>query len=256
MIALDHLGALAALLLQLERRLEEVHVEARGRIEPRHDLRGLDTFEAAVADQPAHHRAVLLLHERLVVLLVGARSRHLDLLCPTPRHDHIVHERAVVVEIGAAQEPGEQGLRPLDRLDHQSAVTGDERQALGPAERADPRTRAASAVPSRPRARTAKTPTRAHLVPQFQLFREIHIKYPRNAHYLGKGYKSGWSSGTAGTSRPLGAPCATALTCQAQKWQQLFSCPQNNLGCILALALRRPTLAGYSASHGIEPWRS
>ena len=71
-IALDDLGSLAPLLLQLERRLEEVHVQARGRIESGHGLRRFDAFEAAVADQPSHNGAVLLLDERLVVLLVGA----------------------------------------------------------------------------------------------------------------------------------------------------------------------------------------
>ena len=71
-VALDDLGTLAPLLLQLERWLEEVHVQARGRIEPSHDLCRLDAFETAVADQPAHHSSVLLLDECLVVLLVGA----------------------------------------------------------------------------------------------------------------------------------------------------------------------------------------
>src|SRR6516225_8720295 len=39
---------------------------------------------APVADEPPHHRAGLLLHERLIVLLVGAGPRHLDLLCSAP----------------------------------------------------------------------------------------------------------------------------------------------------------------------------
>jgi hypothetical protein len=41
----------------------------------------------------------------------------------------------IVVEVGATQEPGEQALGALDGLDHQAAVTGDERDALGPARR-------------------------------------------------------------------------------------------------------------------------
>ncbi len=36
--------------------------------------------------------------------------------CATPGHDDIVHERAVVVEVGAANEPGEQGLCALHGL--------------------------------------------------------------------------------------------------------------------------------------------
>ena len=135
MITLDDLGAFAPLLLQLERRLEEVHVEACCRIEPRHDPCRLGAIEAAVADEPAHDGTVLLLDERLVVLLVGARPRHLDLLTTAPGHDDVVHEGAVVVEVGTPQEPGEQALRPLDRLDHEPAVTGNERQAFGPARR-------------------------------------------------------------------------------------------------------------------------
>src|SRR5512134_1295336 len=51
-LALDDLGALAPLLLQLEGGLEEVHVESRRRIEARERLRRLETLEAAVADQP------------------------------------------------------------------------------------------------------------------------------------------------------------------------------------------------------------
>src|SRR5947208_12569123 len=52
----------------------------------------LPIFKAAVTDQTTHHRAVLLLHEGLVVLLVGPRSRHLDLLFSTPRHDYVIHK--------------------------------------------------------------------------------------------------------------------------------------------------------------------
>ena len=42
-------GSLAPLLLQLERWLEEVHVQARDRIEASHGLRCLDGFETAIA---------------------------------------------------------------------------------------------------------------------------------------------------------------------------------------------------------------
>src|SRR6516164_11000189 len=89
-IALDDLCALTMLLPELERGLEEVHVQTRRRVKTRHHAGRLYSIKAAVADQTAHHRAVLLLHERLVVLLVGARARHFDLLFSTPRHDHVV----------------------------------------------------------------------------------------------------------------------------------------------------------------------
>lgn len=45
------------------------------------------------AAEPPNHGAVLL-NKRLIVLLVGSRARHLDLLCAAPRHDHVVHECA------------------------------------------------------------------------------------------------------------------------------------------------------------------
>jgi hypothetical protein len=67
-----NLGAFAPLLCQLERRLKEVHVQARRRIQPRHHFGGLDSVEAAIADKPAHNGAVLLLHERLVIFPVRA----------------------------------------------------------------------------------------------------------------------------------------------------------------------------------------
>jgi hypothetical protein len=80
MIALDHFRPFATLLLQLEGRLEEVDVEPCRRIEAAHHTCCFDAIEAAVAHQPAYDRTVLLLDERLVVFLVGARARHFELL--------------------------------------------------------------------------------------------------------------------------------------------------------------------------------
>src|SRR4029078_11121644 len=90
MIALDHLGAFAPLLLQLERRLEEVHVKPCRRVEPSHHARRLGTVEPAVSHQSSDNCAVLLLDERLIVLLVSARSRYLELLPATPGNDYLV----------------------------------------------------------------------------------------------------------------------------------------------------------------------
>jgi hypothetical protein len=73
MIALDHLGAFAPLVCQLERRLKEVHVQAPRRIQPRHHCGGLDAVEAAIADKPAHNGAVFLLHERRVIFYARER---------------------------------------------------------------------------------------------------------------------------------------------------------------------------------------
>src|ERR1700704_417460 len=133
MIALDHFRPFAALLLQLERRLEEVDVEPRRRVEADHHARCFYALEAAVAHQAAHDRSILLLDERLVVFLVGTRARHFELLSAAPWDDGVVHERAIVVEVDAAQKPGEQALHVFHRLDNKRAIARYQRQAFGPA---------------------------------------------------------------------------------------------------------------------------
>jgi hypothetical protein len=47
-----HTGTIARLRLQLERRLEEVDVQPRGRIQLRQWLRGVKSAQPTVADQP------------------------------------------------------------------------------------------------------------------------------------------------------------------------------------------------------------
>lgn len=71
---LANLCALPALLLEIGRRLEVIHVQPRFSVEARHYTGRLDAVEAAVADQTSHHRAVLVLIERLIVLLVRPAS--------------------------------------------------------------------------------------------------------------------------------------------------------------------------------------
>src|SRR5271157_1613206 len=73
MITLDHLGAFPSLLGQLERWLEEVHVEPCRRIEAGHHTGSLDAVEPAVSDQTPDY---------CVVLLVGARSGERPKLIP------------------------------------------------------------------------------------------------------------------------------------------------------------------------------
>src|SRR5713101_2345334 len=92
MIAFDHFRPFAALLLELERRLEEVDVEPCRRIEATHHTRRFEAVEATVAHQATHDGTVLLLDERLIVLLVGTRAGHFELLLAAPWHDDIVHE--------------------------------------------------------------------------------------------------------------------------------------------------------------------
>ena len=132
MIAFDDLRALSTFLLELERRLEEVHVLARCRIETRHHAGRLDPIEPPVADEPPDDRAVLLLHEGLIVFLVGAGPRYLDLLRSAPRNNDVVHERTVVIEVGATDHPREQALRSRHRFDDEAAIACHQGQAFCP----------------------------------------------------------------------------------------------------------------------------
>src|SRR5271168_1241740 len=133
MIALDHFRPFAALLLELERRLEEVDVEPCRRIEAAHHACRFEAVEAAVAHKTAHDGTVLLLDERLIVLLIGTRAGHLEFLLAAPWYDDIVHERAIVVEIYAAQKPGKQALRAFHRLDNQRTIARHQWQTFCPA---------------------------------------------------------------------------------------------------------------------------
>jgi hypothetical protein len=74
MIPFDHFSPFAALLLQLERRLEEVDVEPSRRIETAHHTGRLDAVEAAIANEAADDGTILLLDEGLIVLLVRRAS--------------------------------------------------------------------------------------------------------------------------------------------------------------------------------------
>src|ERR1700688_1343362 len=117
MITLDYFRPFAALLLELERRLKEVDVEPCRRIKAAYHARRFETVEAAVAHQATHNGTILLLDERLIVLLVGTRACHLELLLAAPWHDAVVHEGALFVKAPAAQEPGKQTLWGVDRFD-------------------------------------------------------------------------------------------------------------------------------------------
>src|SRR5450631_4821511 len=75
MIALDHFRALASLVLQLEGRLEEVGVQPRCGIQAFQHARRLDAIEATVSHKSPDDRAVLLLYESLIILLVGEIGR-------------------------------------------------------------------------------------------------------------------------------------------------------------------------------------
>src|SRR6476659_5507746 len=82
----------------------------------------LDAIEATVSHKSPDDRAILLLDESLIILLVGARTCRLDFLRATPGHHDVVHERAVIVEIGAANDPGKQALCALHRSHDEAAL--------------------------------------------------------------------------------------------------------------------------------------
>src|SRR6185437_13876592 len=95
----------------------------------------LDAIEATVSHKSPDDRAILLLYESLIILLVGARACHLDFSRATPGHHDVVHERAVIVEIGAANDPGKQVLRALHRSHDEAALARHQRHTLGPTSR-------------------------------------------------------------------------------------------------------------------------
>ena len=107
-IALDHPRSFPLFLQQLERGLDQVRVQPRGRVQSRQSGNGRDAFEPPVADQATYDGTVLLLYPGLVILSVRARSGHLKTLAAAPLHDRLVHESAVVVEIYSAQGKGKQ----------------------------------------------------------------------------------------------------------------------------------------------------
>src|SRR3981081_4037396 len=99
MITLDYFCAFASLVLQLKGRLEEVGVQPRCSIQTFQHTRRLAAIEATVSHKPSDDRAVLLLDESLIILLVGARTRHPRSFARDTRAHDIVHERAVIVEV-------------------------------------------------------------------------------------------------------------------------------------------------------------
>ncbi len=100
-IALGHPGAVAGLLHQLERRLEEVHVEPHVAIEPRQFGGRGDTGISAIAHHSTDHRSVLGEFDPLDRLLIPRTLFHMGL---------------VILAIRTG--PGEVDLRPS----HQSLI--------------------------------------------------------------------------------------------------------------------------------------
>ena len=132
-VALVHPRALAALLDESERRLEEVHEQPHRPVQSGQRGGGLDALEAAVSDHPAHDGAVLLLDPGLVVLAVGPRARERDLGLGAPGRDRLVHEHAVVVGVEAEQREGQRCARHRQHLAEEPLLAKEQRRALGPA---------------------------------------------------------------------------------------------------------------------------
>ena len=131
-VQLLHARAVARLGLEFERRLEEVDVQPRAGVQLRQGLRRFGTAQAAVAHQPPHDGAVLLLDPGLVVLLVGARACLHELTGLAVVEDRLVHEGTIVVRVHAEHGKGKLFLGDGQRLDHQRLIAQRHGHAFGP----------------------------------------------------------------------------------------------------------------------------
>ena len=91
-IRLDHPGTPAALLLELERELEQVAVHSCRRKQPTQALCCPHPLKSPITNKPPHDGAVLLLNPGLVIFAIRARTRYLQSLRAAPVHDQLVHE--------------------------------------------------------------------------------------------------------------------------------------------------------------------
>ncbi|MEY9168796.1 hypothetical protein ABIF29_000274 [Bradyrhizobium elkanii] len=63
------------------------------------------------------------------------RERVTSIFCVRPGYDDVVHERAAIVEVGAANAPGKQALCALHRSHDEAALARHQWHALGPTSR-------------------------------------------------------------------------------------------------------------------------
>ena len=132
MVALPNPAAVAGLLGELERRLEHVHEQSRGRVEACQRLGPGHALQAAVPDQTADDGAVLLFDPGLVVLAEGPGPGQLDALLPAEGHQHLVEELAAVVRVDPAEREGQRASQLIQRIDHQACFAHEERYAFRP----------------------------------------------------------------------------------------------------------------------------
>ena len=102
-VSLDHAGADALFMLELERWQKRVAMQPSGSIKATQGLGGRVSFEARVANESPYDCAVLLLDPCLIVLAVCARASDGESRSESPINDRVVHEHAIVVEVHAAQ---------------------------------------------------------------------------------------------------------------------------------------------------------
>ena len=131
-VALPNTAAVARLLRQLERRLEDVHEQARRRVEAGQRLGCRHALQAAVPDHPANDGAVLLLDPGLVVLPIRPGPCELNALLPAEGHQHLVDELAAVVRVDPAERERQRAAQMIQRVDHQACFAHQERDALRP----------------------------------------------------------------------------------------------------------------------------
>src|SRR4051812_43435052 len=91
-VLLLHLGPLTRLGLELERRLEVIHIQSQGLIELPENLSCNDPRETLVAHDSPNDGAILLLDPGLVVLLIGPRARERKLLFLAVSQQRLVDE--------------------------------------------------------------------------------------------------------------------------------------------------------------------
>jgi len=133
MITLDYFCAFASLVLQLKGRLEEVGVQPRCSIQTFQHTRRLAAIEATVSHKPSDDRAVLLLDESLIILLVGARSAVTSIFCARHQGTTTSFMNALSLSKSAPRmSQGKQVLCALHGPDNEPARARQQRHALGP----------------------------------------------------------------------------------------------------------------------------
>lgn len=130
MIALADTRPIPMLLCQLERRLKEVHEQARRGIQRRQQPRRGDTLQALIAHGPTDDRAVLLLDPGLIVLPIGAAAGEPYSRLQAVVADGLVDKHGVVVRVESAQYHGQPSPQLMQHGHEQGLLPHQERAHL------------------------------------------------------------------------------------------------------------------------------